>query len=124
MTAAELSAQRAVEESVMASTAIVERKTLTKTAGAKYSESWAVVGTIACDVWPINKRGDREATSAGAQLISRGDWYITAPYNADIRADDRLTIDNKTYELLFVPKSETWQTATRAEARTLNTEKR
>lgn len=115
LTAAELSAMRDVEESVLSSTAVIERFT---TSGWPPSETWAAVGTIACDLWPIS-RSNREMVTGG-QPIQRGDWYITIPYDTDITAKDRITIAGKTFEVVFVPNDRSWDTALRVEAISYN----
>lgn len=108
----------------MSSTAVIERYTLTPDDMGGYTEAWAAVGTVICDLWPINKRGDRESVSTGGQPISKADWFITVPFDTAITAKDRVVIDNRTFEVLFVPNFESWMTAKRVEAVTHNEERR
>jgi len=124
LTATELSAMREVEESAMPSTGIIKRRALTPDGMGGFTEAWAAVGTVPCDVWQINKRGDREKTTEGGQTISKADWFITAPYDTNLLAADRIDIDSRTFEITFVPNDSSWLTALRAEAVTHNEEQR
>jgi len=123
LTAAELSAMREVEESVMSSTGIIKRRTLASDGMGGYTETWAAVGTVDCDVWQINQRGNREPVTGG-QVVSKSDWFITVPYNTDLTARDRVEVDGRTFEITFVPNDSSWLTALRAEAVTYNEEQR
>jgi head-tail adaptor len=122
LSASELSDMRDIEELAMSSTAIIQRYTLTSDGMGGYSEAWANVGTVTCDLWPINQRGDREGVSNGGQPISKANWYVTVPFDTTITAKDRVSIDSRTFEVIFVPNSESWLTAKRVEARSLNEE--
>lgn len=124
LSAAELTAMRDIEDDAMPSTAIIERYGLTTDGMGGYTEAWAAVGTVVCDLWPINKRGDREGVGIGGQPIQRADWFITMPYDTDITAKDRVTVDSRTFEVLFVPNNESWMTAKRVEAVSYNEEQR
>lgn len=123
LTAAELTAMQVVEESVQSSTAVIERYSLTADGMGGYSEAWSAVGTVTCDLWQVT-RTDREKAGNGAQPIARGDWYITIPYDADVQAQDRITVDSRTFEVTFVPNSNSWLTALRCEAKSYNEEYR
>ena len=115
---------RDIEELAMSSTAIIQRYTLTSDGMGGYSEAWANVGTVSCDLWPINQRGEREGVSNAGQAISKADWFITVPYDTTITAKDRVSVNSKTFEVIFVPNLESWMTANRVEARSLNEETR
>lgn len=120
---AELAAMRTVEESAMSSTAIIQRYTLTSDGMGGYSEAWAAVGTVACDLWQINQTSSRERVTGGQPTQMAG-WYITVPYDTTITAKDRIAISGRTFEVTFVPNNASWLTAMRVEARTLNEETR
>lgn len=125
LTAREIAAMRCTEECAMSSTAVIRRNSLTPDGMGGYNDSWSIAGTTICDVWAINtNRSDRENTTAGGQIITHAQWFITVPYNTDVTAKDRLEIDNRTFELTFVPSSHSWNTALRCEAITHNTESR
>lgn len=124
LTASELSTMRTIEESVMTSTAIIRRNTPLRDVMGGFTDSWSAIGTVNCDLWPVGNRGDRENTTSGGQLISHADWFITVPYNTDVIAQDRIDIDGKTFEIVFVPNNISWNTALRIEAKTFNEEYR
>lgn len=124
ISAAELSAMRVIENSAMSSTAVIHRNTPTADGMGGYSEAWAAVGTVSCDLWPINQRGDREGVTVGAQPISKANWFITVPFDTTITAKDRVVIDSRTFEVTFVPNSESWMSAKRVEAISYNEELR
>lgn len=123
LTAAELAAMQEVEESVMPSTGYIVRRTDASDGMGGYTETWGTVGTVTCDLWQINRRGDREPV-VGGQISSQGDWFITMPVDTTITAKDRVHIANKTFEVTFVPSDSSWQTALRVEARLFNQERR
>lgn len=123
LTAAELAAMTAIEESVMVTTAYILTYGTASDGMGGFTETWGTAGTVLCDLWPINRRGDRE-TVTGGQITSQGDWFITFPTGTTITAKDRVQIANKTFEITFVPSDAQWQTALRVEARLFNQEKR
>lgn len=123
LTAAELTAMRTVEESVMSGTAIISRYALTADGMGGYSEAWTNVGTVACDLWPIGQRGERERVT-GAQMTQDVDWFITVPHDTEVTAKDRIVIDSRTFEVVFVPNDISWKTALRVEAKAHNEELR
>lgn len=124
LTAAELLSMRDVEETAMSSTCIIKRRTLTSDGMGGYTEGWNAVGTVVCDIWQINERGDREQTVNGSQPISKAKWFITLPYDTNVVAADRIEVDSRTFEATFVPNDSSWLTALRAEAVTYNEEQR
>ena len=113
-----------VEESAMSSTGIIKRYSLTPDGMGGFTQAWSAIGTVTCDVWQINQRGERERVTSGAQPISKADWFITLPYDTGLLAKDRIEIDNRTFEITFVPNDSSWLTALRAEAVTHNEEQR
>jgi SPP1 family predicted phage head-tail adaptor len=123
LTAAEITAMRIVEESVLSSTATIQRHALTRDGMGGYSEAWTTVGTVVCDFWHISQRGDRERVT-GNQLTQVADWFVTVPYDTDITAKDRMVIEGRTFEVVFVPNDISWKTALRVEVKSLNEELR
>lgn len=106
----------------MSSTGIIRRATDTSDGTGSYYSALLPVGTVSCDVWPASpKFGER---IAGDQNTSIGDWYITVPYGTSLLASDVIEVDNKSYEITFVPNGSSWQTAIRVEANSYNEEKR
>lgn len=123
LTASELDAMRDIEESVMPGTAYILSYGTASDGMGGFTETWGTVGTAICDLWQINRRGDREQV-AGNQITSQGDWFVTVPWDTVIDARNRVEIAGKTFEVTFVPKDSTWQSALRVEARLLNQERR
>lgn len=123
LTATELEAQRTIEESVLLTTAYVVRNSGTADGMGGLRDVWGTVGTALVDLWPINRRGDREQVR-GNQLTSEADWFITFAWDFDVTHADRVEIDGMTFEVTFVPESSQWQTAKRVEARQFNQERR
>lgn len=118
LSSTDLSWMRSTEEQAMSSTAIIQAPTYTSGAFGSVIQSYIAVGTVTCDIWPISKN-DREKSS-GNQEISKGEFYISVPYNTSVTVENRLVIDSKTYEVTFVPLSQSWLTNLRVEARNYN----
>ena len=121
LTDAEIAAMRTVEEAAMSGTAVIRRPTNTPDGTGSFTESFAAIGTVVCDVWAVSQRVE---VIGGAQIISRGDWYITIPYGSDVKATDIIDVGSKSYEVTFVPNGASWQTAIRVEANSYNEEHR
>lgn len=118
LTASELAWMRTTENQAMASTAIIKSPQYSSGAFGSVLESYQPSGTVVCDIWPIAKN-DREKSS-GNQELSKGEFYISVPYNTNVTVNDQITIDNVTYQITFVPISQSWLTNLRLEARNYN----
>lgn len=110
----------ATENQAMASTAIIKSPQYSAGAFGSVIESYQPSGTVVCDIWPIAKN-DRERSS-GNQELSKGEFYISVPYNTTVSVTDQLVIDGITYQITFVPKLQSWLTNLRLEARNYNGE--
>ena len=104
------------ENECLGSTAVLYSPSYTAGALGNTVQTWVNAGTINCDVWPI----DSSEQSSGNQEIAKAQFYISVPYNTDVNVEDRLIISNVTYEVTFVPISQTWATNKRLEARNYN----
>lgn len=124
LSAAELAAMRDIEELVMPSTGVIERYGLTSDGIGGFTEAWAAVGTVSCDLWPVNQREERERFRSGGQIISKSDWFVTVPFDTNITAADRIVVDGRSFEIVFVPSDRSWSTALRCEAVAHNEERR
>lgn len=122
LTAAELTAMRATEEEVMSSTCVIERATYAADGMGGRAETWAAVGTVACDLYPQD-RIERE-NAMGGQVISPSLWFVTVPTTASIIARDRLLIESRTFEVTFVPNNADHLSALQVEAQAYNEERR
>lgn len=123
LSAAELTAMRAVEDETMSSICIIERATYSADGMGGQRETWAAVGTVVCDLYPINSRADWERYTGG-QVQSTGGWFVTVPTSTDILARDRLLIDSRTFEVTFVPNDADHLTALQVETKAFNEERR
>lgn len=123
LTAAELAAMRSVEAEVMSSTCVVQRYTTTGDDMGGYRETWAAVGTVSCDAYPQNQRGVGE-NLIGEQETSLRRWFVTVPTTATVTMKDRLLIDGRTFEVVFVPNTADHLTALQIEAVAYNEEQR
>lgn len=124
LSAAELTAMRAVQVLALPATATIQRYTLQSDGMGNYDQVWAAVGTVACRVYPQNVRTMGENAASGAQVISETRWFVTLPYGTTITAKDRLRIGSRTWEIYQVNNTESWQTAVRCEVYALGEEDR
>lgn len=122
LTAAELTAMRTEEETVMSSSCIIERATYAADGMGGRTEAWAAVGTVICDLYP-QKRIEQE-NAMGGQVTSASFWFVTVPTTASIIARDRLLIDSRTFEVTFVPNNADHLSALQVEAQAYNEERR
>lgn len=106
----------------MSSTAVIRRPTNTPDSTGSFTETLAAIGTVTCDVWAVSQTLNEAI--GGAQILSRGEWYITVPYGTDVKATDVINVGSKSYEVTFVPNGASWQTALRVEANSYNEEQR
>ena len=118
ITSTELSWMRATENQAMSSVATILSPSYSNTALGLQEESWTNAGTVACDIWPIAKN-DREKSSSN-QEISKGEFYISVPYNTDVSIEDKVVISDVIYDITFVPLAQSWLTNLRLEARNFN----
>lgn len=120
ITSAELEWMRETENSAMGSLGTIHRATFGTSVLGNQQESWSAVGTVVCDVWPVERDVEEVNTDVGD--ISEGLYYISVPYDTDVTFQDIIDIDNISYQVEFVPKSVTWQTNLRLHARNINQE--
>lgn len=118
ITSSELAWMRATENQAMSSNAIILSPNYEDSALGETVETWLIAGTVNCDIWPIAKN-EREKSS-GNQEISKGEFYISIPFDTSVTVENRLVIDSKTYEVTFVPINQSWLTNLRVEARNYN----
>lgn len=118
LSSSELAWMIATENQAMSSTAIIKSPQYSSGAFGSVLESYVTTGTVACDIWPIS-RFDREKSS-GNQELSKGEFYVSVPYNTSVTVTDQLVIDNITYQVTFVPLAQSWLTNLRLEVRNYN----
>jgi hypothetical protein len=120
LNASDMAYMIATENQAMSSTALILRPSQGTSALGFQDEYWSVVGTVNCDCWPI-PRFDREKSS-GNQELSKGEFYISVPYNTDVSVIDVLSVNDINYKVTFVPKYQSWLTNQRVEAYNYNSQ--
>lgn len=118
ITSSELAWMQSTENQAMSSTAVILSPSYTNGALGETLESWLIAGTVNCDIWPI-ARNDREKSS-GNQELSKGEFYISFPYNTALHVENKVVVDTVLYDLTFVPTAQSWLTNQRCEARNYN----
>ena len=98
LSAAELTALRADVLGLLPGTAIISRLTTSVGTAGFPARTYAAVGTAVCRLDPVANR------SAGGGIVASQDalaYYrtLTVPYNTDLRANDRVTIDTRVYSV-------------------------
>lgn len=106
----------------MPGTIVIQRRTLTQDSMHGFSETWAAVGTVIGRIYPRNNQSNEYV--AGDRVTAETQWYATAPVGTDVIAEDRLSYESRTWEVVGVNNDEMWQTAVRCECTALNEEQR
>lgn len=119
----DLSWMRDLQERAMPGTIVIQRRTFSRDAMGGMAETWAAVGTAVGRMYPQNTRAFNEPL-AGERVTAEGRWFATFPEGTDVTAEDRLSYDNRTFEVIRVNNSQMWQTAVRAECYAHNEEQR
>jgi len=119
LTAAELADFRAQQELAMPGSAIVHRATLTADGMGGQTEAWPAVGTVAARLYPTQGYSSNERM-AGNQDVSFTQWWLSAPWNADITAADVVKIDGRVFRVQEVNNDEMWRTALRCKVEAHN----
>lgn len=101
---------------------VIQRYTFTSDGQGGFYETWNNVGTVAGRIYPQRTQGLEAA--GGGQLISEARWWATFPNGTDVVAQDRLSYNSRTWEVVRVNNDEMWQTALRCELVTHNEEAR
>lgn len=113
---------RATQERAMPGTVVIQRYTLTSDGQAGFYETWNNVGTVIGRIYPQRVQGLE--SEGGGQLISETRWNATLPAGTDVLAQDRLSYQSRTWEVVRVNNDEMWLTAVRAELIAHNEENR
>ncbi|MBZ0309061.1 MAG: head-tail adaptor protein [Anaerolineae bacterium] len=74
-------------------------------------DQWNSVGTYPCRLMP--ERDRRLQQIIGEKNVLEVYYRLTLPYNADLRAGDRVVCDGQTYEVVALWDSYTFKTALR-----------
>ena len=119
----ELKWMRALQERAQPGTVVIYRRTLTRDAMGGFSEAWAAAGTAIGRIYPQNSRAFGEPVM-GERVTSESRWFATFPVGTDVTAEDRLSYESRTWEVIRVNNDEMYQTAVRAEIVAYNEEAR
>lgn len=90
----------------------VWRNTPAISAAGGQVENWSQVGTYPCRLMP--ERDRRLQQVIGEKDTLEVYYRLTLPYNADLRAGDRVTLDGNTYLVVALWDRHTYKTALRA----------
>lgn len=102
-----------VENSWLTSTAIIYRAgTATPDGIGGFSDNYSSIGTVDCDLWERFTRAD-ETTQSANQQLSISEWFITVPYDTDIKSSDYVVIEGKSFDIVSVPNKQSINTALR-----------
>jgi SPP1 family predicted phage head-tail adaptor len=95
-----LSGLRTVADSVRSETARISRATPTADGQGGVTDAWATVAAVSCYVTAMRTQAAEGVVAD--QLQGRVGFYVYLPHDADVRAQDRLVVGTRTYEVLGV----------------------
>lgn len=123
----DLTWQRTAQQNIMPESGTIYRfteGTATADGMGGYSDApanWINIGTVSMRARPMDLRGRGESLDGGQQ-VSLSRWDLTLDYDADITAKDTIKSGDRVFEITRVNNDESWLTAIRVEAITLNEE--
>lgn len=109
LTAAQLTAMRAVQAQTFDKSAVVTRRTVSQDAAGRPSAADSTAATVACRLSP-GQASDRERVEAG-RVVGQTLWRVTVPALTDVRLSDKLVIGARSFEVLAVWGEESRETA-------------
>lgn len=113
LSATELTALRAEMTGLMPGTCVIQRFTATVGSAGFAAKAYAAVGTAICRVDPKSSEGRAGVVaSQDALKIFR---QLTVPWNTDLRADDRVVYDDRTYSVVRLDDDHALNAVVRAE---------
>lgn len=94
-----LAGHKAMAESSMTDTCVIERSTVGQDAAGRPSTTWYTAGTVKMILLPEARRitGDNQI---GGREVNRVYARIAMPVGTDVRDGDRLVIEGRTWEIL------------------------
>lgn len=101
---AEIEAIRTTLEMQMFQTATIQRKTLTPDGMGGNTESLTTVGTSVCRLSTADKRLGLSLIGqlVGDRIENRDQYTIYFPHVTDVRADDLVSVDGRTFRVTSV----------------------
>lgn len=113
---------RALQGRAMPGSVVIQRYTFASDGQGGQNETWSNVGTVTGRIYPERAQGLEAA--GGGQILSETRWFATMPTGTDVVAQDRLSYNSRTWEVIRVNNDEMWQTALRCEVVAHNEESR
>ena len=111
LTAEELAAMKLMQESALPDTCMRTRTPLVSDGMGGQKEGTPVMACYACR---LSNRGVPSQYEAMGAALGQQLWMVTLPCDADVIAEDVLTIGAQTMRVLGIASGGEWQTATRA----------
>lgn len=96
----ELAAMRATVEASLPDTAQVQRRTLTPDNAGGHVETWSTLVTVPCRIAPAGRSPDERVIAE--RLTTTTLFTVTLPAFSDVRANDRLVVGSRTFDVLGV----------------------
>lgn len=109
LSAVELAAARAAQESLMVHTCTIKRDTVVRNVYGGATETPATVSTSLCRLAPATQ-SDRQLAG---MAIEGAAWTVTVPYSTDVRVSDRIEVNGLTLEVNHVIGGHTIETGRR-----------
>jgi hypothetical protein len=103
---------RAVLNSSLPDTAVIQAGTVTDDIGGGGTLTWAAAGTVDCRVSPIRSVADTEDLLAG-RITSDSNWVLTFAADANVDTENRVVTGGNTYEVNAVLAPRSWELSTR-----------
>jgi head-tail adaptor len=111
---ADLASMRATLLASLPDTAQVRRATRVSDGMGGTIDTWTTIATVACRVSPSNTTPTEPAIAN--QVQDRVLWTLTLPAGTNVRADDRVVVGSRTFEVLGVLAPRSYELATRVVA--------
>ena len=115
ITDATIASLRAVQEAAMPDLCEIQRRTIgARNAYGERTETWETVATVACRMAVMSAQGSGlEQVIAAGILTGVTRYDLTVPHGTDIRGEDRVIYNERTYEVASEVDDVTWQLAKR-----------
>jgi len=96
----ELANIRADIEDTFDNTCTILRPTISFTASRAVTTTWGTVATnVACTLRKSQGQIAGTRAIAGDKIIEQATYYLSLPYDQDIKVSDRVVINNTTYDV-------------------------
>ena len=113
----EMAEMRAVQQTFLPDTAVIQRATAGVDSIGEGTLAWAAIGTTACRVRPPGLRPNPTVVGESPETVAQ--WVITLPQDEDVEAGDRIVTGGYTFEVTHSWDEESWRTAVRVDAQRL-----